>query len=232
MALQEWSNPELTEVYSQKAANPEVNWFEYEVNLPAMLSLISENARTVLDFGSGAGDVTKMLADKFELVEGCDPSPTMLELSHRDFPELKFFEWDATSPIENKADYYDVVFSKLAVHFVEDLSPVAQQLFVALKKGGSLVFSVPHPMSTARKTHGASYWEQTPYPTEIGSYGISVTMIHRSIQDYVTPFIEAGFVLTAFNEPRVSAEIAQAYGATESDTATPKRINLRFSKMA
>lgn len=230
MALHEWSNPELTEVYSQKAANPEVNWFEYEVNLPAMLSLIPEDTRTMLDFGSGAGDITKMLAEKYEQVEGCDPSLAMLELAHRDYPELSFFEWDATTPLEDKAGYCDVVFSKLAVHFVNDLRPVAKQLFGVLRQGGSLIFSVPHPISTLRKIGDTSYWEQTPYPTEIGSYGIQVTMIHRSIEDYVTPFVDAGFVLTAFDEPQVPTEIGDKYGASDTDMTRPKRINLRFTK--
>ena len=231
MALQEWSNPELAEVYSQKAANPEVNWFEYEVNLPAMVSLIPDDARMVLDFGSGAGDITAILSQMYEHVEGCDPSPAMQEISRSNFPELSFFEWDATTPLEGRAGYYDAVFSKLTMQFVEDLKLVAKQLFAVLKRGGSLVFSVPHPLSTVRKIDDTTrYWEQAPYSTEIGSYGIRVTMIHRSIQDYVAPFIEAGFVLTAFDEPSIPAEIAEKHDASEADTTFPKRINLRFQK--
>jgi trans-aconitate methyltransferase len=230
MTSQEWSKPQLAEVYSQKAANPEVNWFEYEVNVPAMFSLMPSEAQKVLDFGCGAGDVTAMLAERFPQVEGCDPSQAMLDLSHKDFPALTFFEWDATKALEDKNDYYDAVFSKLAIHFVEDLRPVADQLFAVLKQGGSLIFSVPHPISTVRKTNGASYWQQTPYPTEIGSYGIQVTMIHRSLQNYVEPFISSGFVLTAADEPQIPGDIAKKYNATESDLAMPKRINFRFTK--
>lgn len=231
MTSQEWSNPQLAEAYSQKAANPDMNWFEYEVNVPAMFSLMPRGTQKVLDFGCGAGDVTAMLAEKYPLVEGCDPSRAMLELSRKDFPALTFFEWEATQPLEDKNEYYDAVFSKLAIHFVEELRPVAEQLFAILKPGGTLVFSVPHPMSTVRKINGASYWQQTPYPTEIGSYGIQVTMIHRSLEDYIQSFTSTGFILSALDEPQISDEIAKKYNATESDLTTPKRINLKFTKL-
>ncbi len=232
MISSEWSDPKLVEAYAQKAANPAVNWFEYEVNVPDLMSLIPNDTQTILDFGCGAGDVTAMVAEIYPNVEGCDPSPQMLDRSKQDFPTISFFDWDGTKPLEGKEEYYDVVFSKLAVHFVEELRPLAAQLFGVLKDGGSLVFSVPHPMSTARKISDASYWEQSPYPTEIGSYGIQVTMIHRSIQDYMNPFLDAGFVLTGFSEPQIPAEIAEKNEATESDLTMPKRINLRFTKLS
>lgn len=230
MASQEWSNPDIAKVYSQKAANPEINWFEYEVNVPAMLALMPTGAKKVLDFGCGVGDVTAMLAEKFPLVEGCDPSSVMLDLARKDFPRITFFEWEAIQPLKEKDEYYDVVFSKLAMHFVEDLRPVANQLFAVLGHGGNLVFSVPHPMSTVRKINGASYWERTPYPSEIGCYGIHTTMIHRSIQDYVEPFVSSGFVLTAINEPQIPAATASKNHVADSDTILPKRINFKFLK--
>jgi SAM-dependent methyltransferase len=230
MALQEWSNHQLAKVYSQKAANPEINWFEYKVNVPAMFALMPDEAQKVLDFGCGGGDVTAMLAEKYELVEGCDPSPAMLDISSRGYPAITFFEWDATKPLENKTGYYDAIFSKLAMHFVQNLQPVANQLFAVLRPNGSLVFSVPHPISTVHKIKSASYWQQTPYPSEIGSYGIHITMIHRSLQDYVKPFINSGFVLIATDEPQIPDEIARKYNVTKNDRAVPKRVIFKFIK--
>jgi trans-aconitate methyltransferase len=230
MSLAEWSDPKLANEYSEKAANPEHSWYEYEVNVPSMFLLMPDDAEVILDFGCGAGDVTAMLADKYRLVEGCDPSPSMLDIAKKDFPDLAFFDWDATTSLTDKQGYYDAIFSKLALHFVDDLHPVAAQLLDILKPGGSLVFSVPHPMSTTRKIADSNYWQQTPYPTQIGSYGIQVTMIHRSLQDYITPFVNKGFILTAFVEPRISSEIADKYDTSESDLAIPKRINVRLSK--
>ncbi len=226
----EWADPKLVQTYSQKAASPTVNWFEYEVNLPATLSLIPKDAQTILDFGCGAGDITALLAESYKTVEGCDPSSAMLSQAHKDFPSLTFFEWDGANPLNDKMGFYDVVFSKLAVHFIEELQPVASQLCTVLKQGGSLIFSVPHPLRTMGRINGASYWQQTPYREEIGSYGITVTMIHRSLQDYVTPFTSAGFVLSTLSEPEIPTSLATKYNASERDRTIPKRLNLRFTK--
>ena len=230
MSISEWSDPNLADTYAGKAADPAVNWFEYEVNVPAMLAIMPSGAQHVLDFGCGAGDVTTMLADRYPKVEGCDPSAAMLEHARHDFPGLTFFTWDATQPLPDKQGYYDAVFSKLALHFVPDLRPVASNLFGVLGEGGSLVFSVPHPFSTVKKTPDANYWQQASYQTPIGSYGVQVTMIHRSLEEYIAPFTEAGFVLTTCHEPRIPADIAHQNNAAASELAAPKRLNIRLTK--
>lgn len=230
MTLGEWSDPQLADAYAQNAANPSVNWFEYEVNVPAMITLLPDDAQKVLDFGCGSGDVTTMLNAHYPGVEGCDPSEAMLELARKEFPDIHFLTWDATTPLEGKQGYYDAVFSKLALHFVDDLTPVARNLFDVLRPGGSLVYSVPHPINTIRRIKNGDYWQQTPYTTEIGSYGIEVTMIHRSLQQYIEPFLQCGFVLAAFDEPQIPAEIATKNDASDSDISFPKRINLCFVK--
>ncbi len=230
MIASEWDDPKLVQEYSSKAANPKVNWFEYEVNLPAMLTLLPEGAQTILDFGCGAGDITAMLANKYPTVEGCDPSPAMLALAKDSFPSIPFFDWDGTTLLRDKHRYYDLIFAKLALHFIDDLGAVATQLFDVLRPGGSLVFSVPHPSSSAKKIGAVDYWQQTPYAEEIGSYNISVTMIHRSLQDYITPFMDAGFVLTALSEPQIPTSITTKYNVSEDKRKTPKRLNIRLTK--
>ncbi|MDB5163523.1 MAG: SAM-dependent methyltransferase [Candidatus Saccharibacteria bacterium] len=229
--MSEWTSPELAKSYAESALSSEVNWYEHQVNLPAELELIPALASTILDFGCGAGDVTRVLAQKYPRVEGADLSETMLAMAKQESPTMDFFMWDGTIPLSEKQSYYDVVFSKLALHFVEDLVTFASNVHGILKPGGSLIFSVPHPMSTTRKANG-EYWQQAPYNTEIGTFGVQVTMIHRSLQSYAQPFVDNRFVLTALQEPRISEAIAQKYQATETDVAIPKRLNLRFEKAA
>jgi SAM-dependent methyltransferase len=227
----QWEDPRLIKEYIRQATNHRINWYEYEVNLPSLLALIPDGTRNILDFGCGPGDITKFLAEKYGSADGCDASRAMVKQAKSCFPELNFFIWNGLTALpKDKKAFYDIVFSKLTVHFLEDLSPFAQHIAEILKRGGSLIFSVPHPIRTVKKTDGG-YWEKTPYDTEIGSYGIHVTMLHRSFQDFTKPFLEHGFVLTGIDEPAISREQAKKYKASPEDTALPKRLNIRLQRL-
>lgn len=228
--MSEWENPELAKEYAKKVANAEINWYEYEVNLPALITLMPVGVQSVLDYGCGAGDITVILAKKFTEVEGSDSSQGMINIAKRDYPDVKIFKWDGTAELQNKQGYYDVVFSKLVVQFIDDLDGLARQLNSVLKPEGHLVFSVPHPLRTVIKTKG-EYWQQTLYSNEIGSYGIEVTMIHRSLRDYVKPFTKNGFVLEVLDEPVIPNDVGKKYNQTPEDMNLPKRLNLRFRKI-
>src|SRR6188472_1275518 len=95
-SMDQWRSLELAKEYSDKATNPSVNWYEYEVNLPDLLSLIPTGAKSILDFGSGPGDVTAIIAKQFPdaAVEGCDASEAMLDLAKQQFSSTDFYKWD------------------------------------------------------------------------------------------------------------------------------------------
>jgi trans-aconitate methyltransferase len=230
--MNQWSNPELAREYTDKATNPSINWYEYDVNLPDLLSLIPKDAQRILDFGSGPGDVTEILAGKFPKaeVEGCDNSTAMLDLAKQKFPFIKFFNWDGQESIAAEYGGYDCIFSKLTVHFVQDLDKFASQISAVLKPKGSFVFSVPHPMRSFREIGGESYWQQVEYDEEIGKYGITAVFIHRSIQAYFQPFSNAGFVLTGLSEPNISSEQIQMHNVDTGYASIPRRLNWRFEK--
>ncbi len=226
----QWSSPKLAEEYAKKATKPEINWYEYGINLPDFLALIPKDAQAVLDLGSGPGDVTESLRSKFHTVEGCDSSEAMLALASQNFPSTTFFKWDGLQPLPDKAGFYDCVVSKLTVHFVEDLDAFATNLLPILKPKGSFVFSVPHPMRSFREIGDESYWQQVNYEEEIGSYGITATFIHRSIQDYFRPFGERGYVLTGLSEPAISPEVVHKHNVDPAYASVPRRLNWRFQK--
>src|SRR5690606_24611737 len=134
---------------------------------------------------------------------------------------IDFFQWDGQSLLPDRQ--FDLVFSKLAVHFVDDLGSLARNLAKVMARQGQLIFSVPHPMRTKDKISGP-YGAQQSYDTEIGTYGIRVTMIHRSIQAYIEAFTKEGFRLTDLREPVIPAEIAKRRELSFEDATIPKRI--------
>lgn len=222
----EWNNPVLAKEYAEKL--DQVDWYEHEVNMPAVLSLMPKGTVTVVDFGSGPGQFTAKLAGDYE-VEGADTSPAMIEIASKSYPDIPFRQWDGQSPYPSDQKF-DVVFSKLTVHFVKDLAKFAQYTYLLLEDGGSIVFSVPHPIRTIPKV-GGKYASTATYDGAIGKYGLHVEMIHRSFEDYVMPFVSNGFVLTGLLEPKISKEQVEQHGAPEEDIYIPKRLNLRFTRV-
>lgn len=225
--MSDWNNHELVRDYKVSAANPEVNWYEYEVNAPALVEMLPDAQGAVLDFGCGPGDITAMLADKFQEVVGCDSSKAMVDVARADYPGINFFQWDGQSSLDTEREY-DLVFSKLAIHFVKDLGGLAINLAKIMAERGQLIFSVPHPMRTKEKIDGP-YSTQQDYQTEIGEYGIHVTMIHRSLQDYISAFSKNGFQLVDLQEPVVPEDVINRRRLSSEDTYLPKRLNLKFA---
>ena len=66
------------------------------------------------------------------------------------------------------------------------------------------------------------------YDTEIGVYGMSVTMIHRNIEDYLQPFVNNGYQLACIREPQTPKALAEQHGETGAERITPRRLNVSF----
>ena len=222
----EWNNPALAKEYAEKL--DQVDWYEHEVNMPSLLSLIPKDAASILDFGSGPGQFTAKLAASYK-TEGADTSPAMIEIASKAYPNISFNQWDGQSPYSSNQKF-DVIFSKLTIHFVKDLVKFAQLAHQLLKDGGSIVFSIPHPIRTIPKV-GGKYSETGTYDGAIGRYNLHVEMIHRTLEDYVKPFVENGFVLTGLLEPKISKGQVKIHEAGEEDIYVPKRLTLRFERV-
>ena len=221
----EWNNPELAQEYSDKL--DQVDWYEHDVNMPSWFSLIPEDTQRVLDFGSGPGQFTAKLSASYK-TDGADASAAMIEIASKSFPDIDFMEWDGQSPFAGK-HRYDTIFSKLTLHFVEDLDAFARFSRDALTDDGCIVLSLIHPIRTVPKVDG-KYAATENYDGTIGKYNLKVTMIHRSLEAYIKPFLDNDYVLTGILEPVITQAQVTAHELPEEDMYMPKRLNLRFQK--
>lgn len=184
--MSKWDESEFAKAYAVNSQDADMNWYEHEVNRLSVRALIPGGVKTILDFGCGPGEFTHQLVDAGYNVDGCDASSAMISSAREEYPRAEFFVWNGATHYPF-VKTYDACVSVLALHFVNDPSGFAKAVYPVLKDKGALIISVPHPLTTIRKAKG-EYFDQTSYDTEIGSYGITVTMIHRSIQDYINPF--------------------------------------------
>jgi SAM-dependent methyltransferase len=220
-----WQNTDFAHQYAVDVGDPNRGWYEHEVNGPSIINLIPQDAIKILDFGCGPGDFTALLAKQHE-VDGCDNSAAMLDIAHKNHPDIQFFEWDISQQTIPSEAKYDAVVSKLAVQFIKDLDSFATAISKTLRQSGNLIISVPHPAQTAKQV--PNYWKEHEYRQQIGKYGIYDMMVHRSLERYITVLAQSGFVLAGLSEPSVSDEQLRKHSVSLDDFLMPKRLNLRL----
>lgn len=103
----------------------------------------------------------------------------------------------------------DVVVSRLALHYVEDIQAVLAAAGQWLTPTGRLVFSVVHPTLTCHDARESGDEPRTNWVVDDYFHagarrrqwlGSSVTWYHRTIEDYVRALRQAGFALTDLGE--------------------------------
>ncbi|WP_335339511.1 class I SAM-dependent methyltransferase [Sporosarcina psychrophila] len=105
-------------------------------------------------------------------------------------------------------EQYDLVVSRLALHYLEDLEFVFKQVYCSLKVDGQFVFSVQHPILTssvqsATKSARADWKADDYFHTgkRIEPWNEKeVVKYHRTIEEYFKELKRAGFKLEEINE--------------------------------
>ncbi|NUW46180.1 class I SAM-dependent DNA methyltransferase [Nonomuraea rhodomycinica] len=104
---------------------------------------------------------------------------------------------------------FDLIISRLALHYVGDLDPVLAACRRALSPGGRLLFTVVHPVITSPEARRGTKEARTDWIVDdyfrTGArrrdwMGDTVTWYHRTVEDYVTALVRARFAVTALRE--------------------------------
>ena len=106
--------------------------------------------RTIIDLGCGAGNVTKVLAERWPLarVIGVDNSGAMLATARastagsaqHDWIEADLADWSPGEPAE-------IVFSNAALHWQDDHTTLFPRIFTWVAPGGALAVQMPDQFS-------------------------------------------------------------------------------------
>lgn len=119
--------------------------------MPALFSMLPDlQGKTVLDLGCGFGEhcmyFVKMGAAK---VVGVDISEKMLRVARKEnnAPNIVYLRM-AMEHISELDEYFDLVVSSLAFHYVEDFESLIKDCYDLLKPGGTLLFSQEHPLAS------------------------------------------------------------------------------------
>jgi SAM-dependent methyltransferase len=103
---------------------------------------------------------------------------------------------------------FDLVISRLALHYVEDFAAVCAQVWRTLASGGRFVFSVEHPVITSC-ARGWQSGERQAWIVDdyfvVGRrvttwMGAEVVKFHRTVEGYFAALQAAGFAVESLRE--------------------------------
>jgi SAM-dependent methyltransferase len=100
---------------------------------------------------------------------------------------------------------FDLVFSALTLHYIEDWRLLFREFFRILRANGMVVFSVNHPIYDSETRQTSVYYDTElcemvwknfgePYP--------KITIYRRPFSAIINPILEAGFRLDMVSEPQ------------------------------
>lgn len=203
---------------------------------PALRALLPElRGRAVLDLGCGFGWFCRWAREQGAgRVHGVDVSANMLAraASATEDQSITYARVDLEQ-IELPRRSFDLVYSSLALHYIEKLDRLLSQVYGTLLPGGSLVFSVEHPIFTAPAQPGWSvdaagrkiwpvdgYLDEGPRSTDWLAQG--VIKHHRTLATYINMLLRAGFAIGHVEEWGPSeAQIAARLSLAEERQRPP-----------
>ena len=195
-----------------------------EINLnalleqPAMEKLLPDlNGKTVLDLGCGYGHNCLDFVNKgAKSVVGVDISQKMLDIAKKEasHEKIRYLNMSMTD-IDKLNEKFDVIYSSLAFHYIEDFYEFCKLMYSVLNEGGVLLFSQEHPISTAtidgkghynRDENGKRISYTMSNYNEIGKRHINwlindVIKYHRTFGSIITSLAKAGFIIDTVCEP-------------------------------
>jgi SAM-dependent methyltransferase len=191
---------------------------------PALRALLPDlHDLRVVDLGCGYGWFCRWAQEQGALsVLGLDVSDKMLE-------RARSLSGDSTITYA-KADLeqldippasFDLAYSSLAFHYIEDLSGLLEKIHRALVPGASLVFSIEHPIYMAPRNpdwlidaNGRKSWPVDSYqhegPRVTNWLADGVVKQHRTMGTLLNQLIAAGFAIAHVQEwGPTDAELAE-----------------------
>ncbi|RDI37245.1 class I SAM-dependent methyltransferase [Falsibacillus pallidus] len=150
---------QLAKVYENSVDTDSLYNSQYE--RPTMLEQIPEDlsGKNVLDAGCAAGWYTRQLVLKGASVTAADISPEMINSSKKRIGETaKVICLDLSEKLPFDDNSFDFILSSLTLHYIKDWDKTFSEFQRILKPGGTLLFSVHHPMTDIKLLQEPGYF--------------------------------------------------------------------------
>ncbi|MBO5286599.1 MAG: class I SAM-dependent methyltransferase [Clostridia bacterium] len=217
------------------------------IEQPAMRELLpNPDGMCILDLGCGYGqNCFEFVKNGAKRVVGVDLSGKMLDVARKEssHPSIEYYQMDMAD-IDRIEGQFDLVYSSLAFHYVEDFNGLIKKIYHLLKKDGILLFSQEHPLTTAT-VDGAGHFNKD----EDGKY-LSYTLsnynesgkrvvcwmveglvkYHRTFSDIINALAKEGFEIMSLQEPKPGKKALEKVPKLYKELIKPSFLIVKATK--
>lgn len=201
--------------------------------------------KKVADLGCGYGWFCRSAREQGAAqVLGMDLSEKMLGKAKEmtKDPVIEYRQQDLEA-LQLPAASFDLIYSSLTLHYIEDLGKLFATVYQALVNGGEFIFTAEHPIYTAPKHQGwlvdeagQKSWPINGYQQEgqrISNWlAEGVIKQHRMLGTYINLLVQQGFTIRYLNEWGPSAQQIADNPALDEEKERPMIFILAVQKPA
>ena len=239
MAQNIYDNPAFFEGYAQlprsvQGLNGAPEWPAFKAMLPDL------TGKAVVDLGCGYGWFCRAARELGASdVTGVDISEKMLARAAEltDDNRIHYQRSDLES-LQLRENSLDLVYSSLALHYLPELDALFARVQRALKPGGSLVFSMEHPIYTCATRQG---WLTDDSGEGVNHYqdesqrvsnwlADGVIKYHRTLGTTLNALIKAGLTISEVNEWGPTQTQVDAWPALAEEAERPMLVLIAARK--
>ena len=228
MAQNVYDNPDFFAGYSRLPR--QVHGLDGAPEWPAIREMFPAlQGKHVVDLGCGFGWASRWMREQgASSVLGLDLSQNMIARAKADTADAAIdYRVVDLEMLELPQAAFDLVYSALAFHYIEDFGKLVRMIRNALVDGGDLVFTIEHPIYMAAAhpqwttdEDGRKTWPVNGYAREgerrTDWFARGVLKHHRTIATTINTLIGAGFALRRIEEfAPTPGQIAQNPGLAE-----------------
>jgi SAM-dependent methyltransferase len=171
----------------------------------------------VLDVGCGEGRFCRLLKPYGVELVGVDPTPALIATARARDASGCYLE-AAAERLPLAGETFDLVVSYLSLIDIADIQSAIQEMVRVLRPGGALLIANLNSFNTACADQGwvkDNRGRRHHYPIDnylderamwIEYRGIRIVNYHRPMSTYLRALLDAGLVLSYFDEPAASGE--------------------------
>lgn len=188
------------------------DWLREHVLDHALLrQLGSLSGKTVLDLGCGEGRLSRMMTARGARVIATDYTPTLAHRARERNRQLAVGVADG-GVLPMRSSSFQIAVTCLVLLDIPHFERAVAEVFRVLEPGGRYIDAHLLPFRTASDHPWIKDADGNRLHVPVENYtdthelvldwaGIRIVNYHRSLATYLRPFLNAGFLLTAFEEP-------------------------------